>query len=404
MSEVHIQDRRAQGKSAKGDGEFERFEEHGFYWIVRHTKTRVFHVSWYDPDVRQTRRRSLKTESSAEATKMVEQLVRDGVQGDPKEALLEKPMTYVTEALAYYKAERVPGMRSGPAAETAIKNFLDPRLGRFRINALRKRDVLSVSEQLQKEGYSLGYVSRILSTLRSSLNVAEEDGKIARAPAIPEIRGEEEIEAEELRGRVLSIPEVAIYFDAINERHFLDYSIHLLNTGGARPEAVLEATTFGIDWDHDLFELNPLGRVQTKKRRPIIRIAGTWKPWLRSISDGPIVSYDGQAVKSVKTAMRATVKRSRLPGRVNSTSIRHSIGRWLEDTKVPGREISLLLGHIPVTKKKSTRRYSPADPYHPDYLVNATRAIEEFVRAVNALTRKWDLERPGVVKSGWRKR
>jgi hypothetical protein len=385
-------------------GTFERFEEHGLYWIVRHKKTRKFSVAWYDAEIRQTRRRALKTKSASEATKKVEQLVRDGVEGDPKEALSKKPMTYVAEALAYYKSERVPNIRSGPAATTAIENYLDPRLGPIRISAFRKRDALAFAAQLQEEGHSLGYASRILSVLRSAFNLAEEDGKIARAPNVPEIRGEDEMEAEPLRGRNLAVPEVAKYFDSINERHFLYYSIHEVNTGGARPEAILEATTAGIDWSRNLFELNPKGRIQTKKRRPIVRIASTWEPWLRTIPSGPIVTYNGGAVKSIKTAMRATVRRSELPGRVNSTSIRHTLGRWLEDKKVPASEISLLLGHVSTSKKRSTRRYSPADPYHPEYMVNAIRAIEDFVREVNKHTRKWDLERPGVVKSGWRKR
>ena len=61
------------------------------------------------------------------------------------------------------------------------------------------------------------------------------------------------------------------------------------------------------------------------------------------------------------------------------------------------------MGHIPVSKKKSTRRYSPADPYHPDYMINAIAAVEAFVREVNKHTKKWDLEKPGVIKPGWKK-
>ena len=60
------------------------------------------------------------------------------------------------------------------------------------------------------------------------------------------------------------------------------------------------------------------------------------------------------------------------------------------------------MGHIPVSKK-STRRYSPADPYHPDYMINAIAAVESFVREINKHAEKWDLEKPGVVKPGWKK-
>jgi hypothetical protein len=98
------------------------------------------------------------------------------------------------------------------------------------------------------------------------------------------------------------------------------------------------------------------------------------------------------------------VKRSGLKGRINATSIRHTLGRYMENfARVPGREISLFMGHIPVSKKKSTRRYSPADPNHPEYMINAIAAVEAFVREINKHTKKWDLEKPRVVKPGWKK-
>jgi hypothetical protein len=382
---------------------FERFEDHGEYWLVRHTETRIFHVSWYDSAKRQTRRRSLDTTSSAAATKEIERLIREGIKGDPKQALKQKPMERVFEALDYYEKIRVPKIRGGPAARTAIEKYLKPRIGDRRIQVMTGRDFLTLSDDLQSAGLSLAYASRVLSVARAAFKLAKEDGKIAMVPPVPEIRGEEEIEAEDLRGRELEIAEVAVLFDAITEAHFLNYQIHVIHTG-ARPEAILEATTAGIDWKHGIFELNPKGRKQTKKRRPIVRIAATWRPWLEALREGPIVTYNGQAVKSVKTAMRATVRRSGLSGRVNATSIRHTIGRFLENEGVPGREISILLGHTPVHKKKSTRRYSPADPLHQNYLVKATPAIEKFVKLVNQHTTRWDLERPGTIKLGWKRK
>jgi integrase len=124
-----------------------------------------------------------------------------------------------------------------------------------------------------------------------------------------------------------------------------------------------------------------------------------------TVKCGPIVAYRGKPVKSIKTAMRNLVTKAKLPGRVNSTSIRHTLGRHMENVaKVPGREISIFLGHVPVAKKKSTRRYSGIDPYAPDYMSNAIAAVEDFVREVNKHTKKWDLEKPYTVKPGWKGR
>jgi hypothetical protein len=143
------------------------------------------------------------------------------------------------------------------------------------------------------------------------------------------------MESEALRGRRLEVSEIALLIDAISERHMLSYIIALLNTA-ARPEALLEAQAEQIEWSHSLFELNPRGRRQTKKFRPIARISQTWRPWLKLIKSGPIVTYDGGAIKSIKTAMRNLVREAKLTGPVNSTSIRHTIGHYSYDRPLYG--------------------------------------------------------------------
>jgi integrase len=382
---------------------FERLpKSYGQFWLIRDRETDTYYVSWYDEETRQTRRRTLGTTSGIEAEKIAEQLEKHGVTGDPKPFLDKKPMSLTGEVLDYYKKVRVPKIRSGQAATIAIENFLRPEFGNVPVAVLRKRDIRRFQDRMIEEGHKLAYVSRIASVLRAAFNLAVDDEEIAAAPIVPEIRGDAEMDAEELRGRELEIPEVAKLFDAICDTHMLDYNIAEINTA-ARPEAILELVAEQIDWQHDLFFMNPEGRVQTKKVRPIMRISATWAPWLKTVTSGPVVSYRGEPVKSIKTAYRSLVRKTELEGRVNSTSIRHTVGRWMENVaKVPGREISLFLGHIPVAKKKSTRRYSAIDPYAPEYMSNAIAAVEAFVREVNKHTKKWDLEKPHTIKSTWK--
>jgi hypothetical protein len=211
------------GKRAPPASLFERFEDHGRYWITRNVETKIFYVQWYDSDSRQTRRASLKTTSSSEATKKVEKLIADGVTGDPREALAEKPMEFVAQALNYYKSEYASELRSDAAAGTAIDNFLMPAFGTRRIASLTKKECLDFAKRLESRGYANGYVSRILSVLRAALNRAEDDQKITRAPKVPEVRGEPEKEAEPLRGRDLEIPEIAHLFDCVADWHFLNF-------------------------------------------------------------------------------------------------------------------------------------------------------------------------------------
>ena len=379
---------------------YESYEDHGRYWLIRHPLNRAFYTAWYNPETKQTQRRSLMTTSSSEATSIVERLLREDVHGDPIEALRRKPMTTVAEVLDYYQKECGSNLRSSDAAQTAI-NHLKSKMGGRRHATLHKRDFLEFAKEFQAAGHALGYTSRVLSVARAAFNLAEEEDKITRAPHVPELRGQKEKDAEPLRGREMTTAEIALLFDNNVEQHLLSFLIGEINSA-ARPEALLETSTTQIDFASGLIDLNPEGRTQTKKYRPIQRIPVTWQPWLEATPAGPLVVYNGQPVLSVKKAMQALAKRTKLKGRINATSIRHSIGRYMEDQRVPDKQISIFLGHEPVSRKRTTRRYSPTNPFHPDYLREATAAIERFVREINEHSRKWDLLKPFALKPGWK--
>jgi hypothetical protein len=381
-------------------GFYEFYENHGRFWITRHPRNHVLYVTWYDAETKQTRRRSLKTTSTSEATSQVERLLRDDVHGDPADALRKKPMTTVAEVLDYYQNECGSKLRSSAAAQTAI-DHLKSKMGARRHASLHKRDFLDFAKDFQAAGHALGYTSRVLSVARAAFNKAEEDSKITRAPRVPELRGQKEKDAEPLRGREMTTAEIALLFDNNVEQHLLSFLIGEINSA-ARPEALLETGTAQIDFAGGLIDLNPEGRTQTKKHRPIQRIPATWQPWLESTPTGPLVVYNGQPVLSVKKAMQTLAKRTKLTGRINATSIRHSIGRYMEHQHVPDKQISIFLGHEPVSRKRTTRRYSPTNPFHPDYLREATAAIECFVREINEHSRKWNLLKPFALKPGWK--
>lgn len=240
-------------------------------------RTRVFYVSWYDAEARQTRRRSLSTVSAVETAQIAEKPAFADISGDPKEFLNKKPMETVGDVLDYYLTKHVPTIRAAEAAKIAIKNFLRPEFDNMPIRTLKKRMLRDFATKLIEQGYKVGYVSRIFSVLRAGFNLALDDEEIASAPPVPEVRDIADMESEALRGRRLEVSEIALLIDSISEKHMLSYVVALLNTG-ARPEALLEAQAEQIEWSHSLFELNPRGRRQTKKFRPIARISQTWKP------------------------------------------------------------------------------------------------------------------------------
>ena len=112
----------------------------------------------------------------------------------------------------------------------------------------------------------------------------------------------------------------------------------------------------------------PTGKAQTKKYRPTLKISKTWAPWLKQAPLGRLINRDGKPVKSVKKALRTARKAAGLKPDssgvgVNTYSIRHSIGRYLEDCGVPTIEISIFFGHQKTDhKKKISDRYSQTNP------------------------------------------
>lgn len=388
--------------NAKGGSSatFQPYRKIGEYDVVLH-KNGTYYVAWYDRATRQVRRRSLTTISPSEAVETVERLVRDSTSGDPKAALAASTVATVADALDYYIEHRVE-IRSTEAARISAKH-LKVEIGAIPVGLVNEHSFKRFGATMTARGYSVGYVSRILSVMRAALNRCERDGKIQRAPHVIEIRTKAKMEAAPLRGRVMSCEEIAWLIDCNVESHLLAYLMAEINTA-ARMEAVLESFEQQIDWGYGLIDLNPAGREQTKKHRPILPITATWRPWLERLPKAaPLVSYDGRPVKSVKTGVQQLVMKSKLTGTINSTSIRHSIGRWFSGHGVADREKSIWLGHVPVSRNPTTARYSPEDPFHPDYLKQATAAIEAFVREINRHTRKWDLERPYTVKPGWKR-
>jgi hypothetical protein len=76
---------------------------------------------------------------------------------------------------------------------------------------------------------------------------------------------------------------------------------------GLRPSTAYEFAGEGLDFDSDLVDLNPPGRVQTPKYRPIVKMPPSLKAHLRTINDREgllIHKGNGQPIKRWETAWR----------------------------------------------------------------------------------------------------
>jgi len=268
------------------------------------------------------------------------------------------------------------------------------------ITPQRQRDFVA---SLRNKGLSDGYIRRILSVGQAALNRADREGEITTVPRIllglaPEA---------EPRERILTTEETTALFAAATEPHQFLYLVLAYGTL-ARPSAILELTTFQLDFTGRLIRLNPPGRAQNKKRRPTVPMCATLLPWLRGLSPGAVVQYRGKPLTRTKmmfdhltarasrqirceaaaaarthrrASRRAEAWRAIEDGRRRATAIldvtaytiRHTMAAELRKRGVPVWEVAGFLGHS--SGYKTTERYAK---FGPDHLGEAVRAIDAY--------------------------
>jgi integrase len=356
------------------------------YRIVKHPSTHSCYLSWYDGEKRQTRRRSLKSQNIEYACALVRSLVERGIAGDPGKALDERPLRTVSELLDWH-GNYVEALVSCEAEKNQIKR-LKRLLGDRRISLLVPSEFEAFRDTcLTDEKISIGTISRTLSTLRRAVNRAADDRKIRResAPHVPEFRTKNQIRSAPPKGRIMSLEELARLIDAIDHLHLLLFTIFTMNTA-CRPGAALDCATGQIDLLRGVVDLNPEGRLQTKKYRPTLPVTSTLRPWLLDLPPGRLITWNGKPIAEIDRAFAKACHRAELPGGEAAYSLRHMIGRHMRRQGVPLEQVSVWLGHVqPPMSSQTTLIYSPDSP---DYLSDAKRAVEDFVHRLNALTRR----------------
>ncbi|MCK1677484.1 hypothetical protein [Bradyrhizobium sp. 150] len=317
-----------------------------------------------------------------------------GITGDPAEYLNKKQVRTVAELLDDDWEHYLQKLPSAQAAGIA-RDILTREMGEKRLAALLPRDYEAFRDKLKAAGKSIGYVSRILSVLRSAANRALANKQTTVKLKVPEYQPRSKKKGLKKKGPLLTCEEIAAIIDEINDPHLLLLVILLIHLG-ARVGALLDAIKTQIDLEQNLFDLNPPGRETTNKGRPVLPIPATLRPWLEDLPDGPLITYRGAAIAEADTGFNSAVKRSKIGPKANTYSIRHSLSRYMRKQRVDLEEIGIYLGHgnhDPETE--TTLIYCP---WEPEYLVNCREAAETFVREINTHTRKWDLLRPYCVK------
>ena len=280
------------------------------------------------------------------------------------------------------------------------------------VTPARVRDFVNA---MRREGLSNGYIRRILASGKAALNRAHREGEIVSTPRIDLALAPEG----EPRERLMTPDEGRAIFGAARHDHERMYLMLAIGTA-ARPEAILQLTSFQVDCENRLIRLNPPGRAQNKKLRPTIPMCETLVPYLTGLPPGPVVRYTtiskkggkevrkSRALGSIRMTFRRltaharqavrddaakAARRLRRTGRrgealsmirearergdelleITPYVIRHTVASEMRKRGVPVWEVAGFLGHS--SGYRTTERYAK---FGPDHLGAAAQAVDAY--------------------------
>jgi hypothetical protein len=196
------------------------------------------------------------------------------------------------------------------------------------------------------------------------------------------------------RDYIPTFQELGRWIDAIEEEDDFRFVIIMLNTC-ARNEAIFDlVVSQQVDFNYGTIDLNPPGRRQTRKRRPIIRmttnLAGWFKHWE---DDKPIRHYQDTVEKRLNKIGKPVLDANGvdIPGLnmpdMTCYTLRHFIASNMRRVSFPvsKEQRSKWLGHTVQEGSRTTDWYETFDP---DYLEQPMRATDEIMRKLQKHTRR----------------
>ena len=364
--------------------------EIGGWWLDKVPGSTVWYAFRYDADSGRVRRESLGVDDLEEAKLAVG---RKALIAAPK-----NPDSFLSAILESYFGGVSDAKPSADQARYAGGILLEFWGDTARASEVTEKTQMAFAEWSRARKHSVSYIARNLSVLSAAMRHALG----ARAPRIwswPATVAEKLGLPEPLpREWIPTDSQLAQFLDSLTSRqaeHVFRYVILALNTL-ARPAAILELAPDQVDWTRGLLQLNPSGRRQTKKRRPILQITGTLEPWLGTWTDAsrclPYVLHNGEPVTSVRNTFARRGVDLGMP-ELTPYALRHKMATELRARGVSREELAYQLGHQ-MPDFRTTDRYTKFDKR---YLATAKTKIEEYLRDLNRLTNR-NLLTPDTLK------
>lgn len=342
----------------------------GDYWLSKQTRSPAWCRTWYCKRTQQTRRTSLRTIDFDEAKQRLnEWFVLECQQKN-------QPTDQATIAAIFSRYYKKYGstLKSYDSVKRNLRHWLEfhGEATLAEVADLHQQEEFRNWLQTKKK-LSLSSVRKVLVIGKAAFNWAYKRGEIDQVPYFEMVK----VPKPEPMGRHLEVSEIADLFRATTGHHQKMFLLMLLGTA-ARPQAVLDLRYDQIDFERDIIDLNPIGREQTSKTRPTVKLPQSLKPLLlaeQSKGISPyIVQYQGEAIKSTKTSWQTLRERAKLDNKVLPYSMRRTMARWLRLQGVPAWEVAEQLGHS-ATGYRITELYTS---HSPDYLEKSVAAIDLF--------------------------
>ena len=363
----------------------------GDYWLSYRPNSPYVCRTWFDKAGGQTRRRSLGTTDFREAKLRLAQWVT--VHGSMHQ---ERPadVPLATLLVRYWerhgsKAAMAPSIKAHLACwaeffgEATVAELTADRQERF-LDWLRAKRCARNSAR----PYSSSTLRKIIAAGAAALHQAHKRQEIAAV--LPIVK----VEERNPRMRRLEVAEVAAFLDAIEADHLYLFVMLALNTL-SRPGALLELRREQCSLVDRLIFLNPDGREQTKKFRPVVPITDTLLPLIKAAPPGPLVQWRGRPVRQLDRVWRETVARAELGEGVDRMTLRRTMARELRRRGVPPWDASGIMGHASETYD-TTEIYAE---YDPNYLSRAVAAIDGFMSDVGRVAARPTIRLPQQERS-----
>ncbi len=229
----------------------------------------------------------------------------------------------------------------------------------------------AVVERMRAEGYDRGTIKRAFGAARAAIGWNFRHEFVARVPAFVRLPDSDP------RDVVLTVDELATFWDACEPEHVRAFFLILLGTA-ARPSAALELHRSQCDLARRLIDLNPPGRLQNRKRRPVVPMTDFLAALVEASPDGPLVAWQGRQVVEIKGTWRKVRAEAGLGPHVVPYAVRHTVATELRARGVPEMELAGVLGHV-MPNVRTTGRYAK---FRPDYMGQARRALDDFAREI----------------------